>query len=112
MLLKAECQKSFTTIDGQDCHNAMETIKYTKILLSVCPCIEVFPELADDTTECPTCWGAQALECMRMREGSLQIQSWSWATLRANIESLDRPDCANLEMNHLPWKLLLSSRPM
>ena len=53
MLLKAECQKSFTTIDGQDCHNAMETIKYKKILLSVCPCIAVFPELADDTTECP-----------------------------------------------------------
>ena len=80
----------------------METIKYTKILLSVCPCIEVFPELADDTTECPTCWGAQALECMRMREGSLQIQSWSWATLRANIESLDRPVCSSFELNYLP----------
>ena len=51
--LKAECQKSLTTIDGQDCHNAMETLNYQMILLSVCPCIAVFPELADDTTECP-----------------------------------------------------------
>ena len=59
--LFAESQKSITTIDGQDCHNATETIKYKKILLSVCPCIEVFPELADDRTECPALMGRSSL---------------------------------------------------
>ena len=82
-----------------------KTLSYCKmILLSVCPCIAVVPELADDTTDA---LGAQVLECMRMWEGLVEIQSWNWAMLRVNIESLDRPDCANLELNSLPWKLLL-----
>ena len=46
--------RSTTTIDGQDCRNITETqiIKRKRSIHSVCPCIGVFPELADDWTEC------------------------------------------------------------